>query len=75
VTDRPTDHASRSVTIGRTYIRSTGMRPNNNDWYWVTGIALSLRKSKRTCLLQCISVAIQHYLGAFASNFDSPSVM
>ena len=49
-TDRPTDHASRSVTIGRIYIRSTGMRRNNNDWYWVTGIALSLKKSKRACL-------------------------
>jgi len=28
-TDRPTDHATRSVTIGRIYIRSTAMRPNN----------------------------------------------
>jgi len=29
--DRPTDHAARSVTIGR-YIRSTVMQHNNNDW-------------------------------------------
>jgi len=30
-TDRPTDHATRSVTIGRIYmhVRSTAMRPNN----------------------------------------------
>jgi len=27
VIDRPTDHATRSVTIGRIYIRSTAMRP------------------------------------------------
>jgi len=30
VTDRPTDHATRSVTIDYIYIRSTAMRPNNN---------------------------------------------
>ena len=28
-TDRPTDHATRSVTIGRIYVRSTAMRPKN----------------------------------------------
>jgi len=28
-TDRPTDHASRSVTIDNIYVRSTTMRPNN----------------------------------------------
>jgi len=37
-TDRPTDHATLSVTIGRIYARSTAMRPNNNirisiAWY------------------------------------------
>ena len=30
VTDRPTDHTTGSVTIGRIYVRSTAMRPNNN---------------------------------------------
>jgi len=29
VTDRPTDHATRSVTIDRIYVRSTVMRSNN----------------------------------------------
>jgi len=29
-TNRPTDHATRSVTIGHIYVRSTAMRPNNN---------------------------------------------
>jgi len=28
-TDRPTDHATRSIRIGRIYVRSTAMRPNN----------------------------------------------
>ena len=27
-TDRPTDHATPSVTIGRIYVRSTATRPN-----------------------------------------------
>jgi len=30
-TDRPTDHATRSVTIGRICLRSTALRPNNNS--------------------------------------------
>jgi len=30
VTDRPTDHATWSVTIGRNNIRNTVMWPNNN---------------------------------------------
>jgi len=29
-TDRQTDHATRSVTIGRIYVRSTVVRPNSN---------------------------------------------
>jgi len=29
VTDRPTNHATRSVTTGRIYVGSTAMRPNN----------------------------------------------
>jgi len=28
-TDRQTDHSTRSVTIGRIYVRSTAMRPSN----------------------------------------------
>jgi len=27
--DRPTDHATRSVTIDRIYVRSSAMRTNN----------------------------------------------
>ena len=31
-TDRETDHATPSVTIGRIYISSTAMRPNNSNY-------------------------------------------
>jgi len=31
-TDRPTDHATRSVTKESIYVRSTAMRPNNSNW-------------------------------------------
>jgi len=31
VTDRPTNHTTRSVTIGRVYVRSTAMRPNSRS--------------------------------------------
>jgi len=30
-TDRPTDHTTWSVTIGRVYVRSTAMRPKNGS--------------------------------------------
>jgi len=35
-TDRPIDHASRSVTVGRIYVRSTAMRPNKNKLRIIT---------------------------------------
>ena len=31
MTERQTDHATRSVTIGCIYVRSTAMRPNDDD--------------------------------------------
>ena len=31
VTDRQTDHASRSITVGRIYVHSTAMRPKINS--------------------------------------------
>jgi len=31
MTDRQTDRATRSVTIGRIYVCSTAIQPNNND--------------------------------------------
>jgi len=39
-TDRPTDHATRSVTVGRIYVRSTAMRPNNTTTARLSGSAL-----------------------------------
>ena len=35
VTNRPTDHTTRSVTIGHSYVRSTATRPNNKCWRWL----------------------------------------
>jgi len=32
--NRPTDHATRSLTIDRIYVRSTAMRPNNNTFLY-----------------------------------------
>jgi len=37
VTDRRTYHATRYVTIGRIYVRSTAMRPNKNEHHNVCG--------------------------------------
>jgi len=31
VTDKPTDNSTQSVAIGHIYIRSTAMRPNENN--------------------------------------------
>jgi len=31
-TGQLTDHATQSVTVGRMYLRSTAMRPNNNNY-------------------------------------------
>ena len=31
VTDKPTDHATRSVRIGGIYVGSTAMQPNNDN--------------------------------------------
>jgi len=35
-TVRPTQHATRSVTVGHIYVRSTAMRPNNVLWHHIT---------------------------------------
>ena len=45
VTDRPTDHATRSVTIGRIYVRSTKMGPNNS-------VKLQYRIDRRTTAIE-----------------------
>jgi len=39
-TDRPTDHATRSVRIGRIYVRSTAMRPNNTAAAAAAGVVV-----------------------------------
>ena len=40
-TNGPTDHATRSITIGHIYVCSTAMRPNNNSNNAYTGIIIT----------------------------------
>jgi len=52
LTDRPTHHGTRSVTIGRIYVRSTAMRPNKqkntkNPWPYPAGDRLAKHLSKK----------------------------
>jgi len=54
--DRPTDHATRSVTIGRIYVRSTAMRRNNTHSIFVLRLffhiaVLGLRTDRYDLLL------------------------
>ena len=56
-TDRLTDHATRSVRMGRMYIRSTAMRRNNASHTWDTAKPYS-----RFMLLQTISPLLRIYV-------------
>ena len=57
--DWPTDHATRSVTIGRFYVRSTAMRFSNNKislaQFGAVIKAKSRQKTTRRCVLEMIS--------------------
>ena len=50
-TDRPTDHATRSVTIDRIYVRSTAMRPFNNDTMFSHDVTRSWPRNPNNLLL------------------------
>ena len=43
LTDRPTDHATRSVAIGRMYLRSAAMRSKNPEF----GVMLHRQRAKK----------------------------
>jgi len=59
-TDRPTDHATPSVRIGRIYVRSTVMRPNNTIIYTATcGIGCRHADSGRDGLTKCEEILIK----------------
>jgi len=47
VIDRPTDHATRSVTIGRIYVRSTAMGSNNNNKWSNYKFGIRLHRRRR----------------------------
>jgi len=57
VTDRPTDHATRSVRIGRIYARSTTMRPNNKRLQSKNATKKRKKKRKTWLVLMTNSVA------------------
>jgi len=69
--NRPPDHDTRSVTIGRIYERRTAMRPNNNKYAFYS--RRNVRDSDKTKRRQCRamhSMSIIH----FADSCSAPSV-
>ena len=69
VTDRQTDHATRSVTTGRIYVRSTAMRPNPSICNHCGVMAAWSRKTLLTdrdvfyCIVfLCPPVVMGHYI-------------
>ena len=50
VTDRQTDHANRSVTIGCIFVRSTAMQPNNDHYELFIGANPSVSKFLYFCI-------------------------
>jgi len=66
-TDRQTDHATRSVTICRIYVRSTAMRPNNSTRHHVLFIMAALYNRGAIIFLPCsfFLLSIYMYLSIF----------
>jgi len=64
-TDRPTDHATQSVTIGRIYyVRSTAMRPKSCSCSlcWIVQIKSGITASCWYNLLRCRRLEVNFYL-------------
>jgi len=59
VTDKPTDHITPSVTIDLIYVRSTAIRPNNNN-ISVTTFTIAMPITDYFSLLY--SKKIRHYV-------------
>ena len=57
--DRPTDHATWSVTIGRIYVRNTAMQPNNNDNN-KTSVKRAITSDIMNILCIMLTVALSH---------------
>ena len=74
VTDRPTDHATRWVTIGCIYVRSTAMRPNNKR-QWSLQFEITRRRRRlatthiiKMCLLTSASIRVLSSSGAVSTE-------
>jgi len=58
VTDRPTDDATRSVTIGHIYVRSTAMRPKNETILQQRRLTTDI-VYRSMCITYCLKEAFQ----------------
>ena len=70
VTDRPTDRETRSVTIGRIYILSTAMRPNNssNAWFIVSTYDVISDLQRRTLMPERVMTRLSARLSSFVCS-------
>jgi len=70
VTDRPTDRETRSVTIGRIYIVSTAMRPNNssNAWFIVSTYDVISDLQRRTLMPERVMTRLSARLSSFVCS-------
>jgi len=50
VTDRQTDHTTRSVIIGCIYVHSTAMRPNSNNYYIISAVLSILNEQVQSII-------------------------
>ena len=77
VTDRPTDHATRSVRIGRIYVRSTAMRPNNmNRLALQPSVRRQRSQSSETTTVTLVGVHLEREARHYKqSHVKSPNVM
>jgi len=61
-TERPTDHATRSVTIGCIYVRSTAMQPKNVSSWKKVNIVASTKTHGKNCIHNILEGLINHKL-------------
>ena len=60
VTDRSTDHATRSVTTEHIYVRSTAMRPNSNNNTYLYSDLKPLNTQALACVMHMHLVSWTH---------------
>jgi len=53
-TDGPTDHATRSVRIGRIYVHSSAMRPNNTFALQESNVSIAISEVPQNTTVQLV---------------------